>query len=185
MNLAGICEKQRDKLLPKWVDAFFSSYALDSVGLLRTQSDPFTNPVGEITRRSLAVLYSAVVGSDVEQKTVSSALEELVRVRAVQDMPPTSAVGALFLLKPILREYLLPQIQKATTPGLAELLQEYLDMESRLDSLALLAFDLYSANRETVFNIKVEEIKRGQSQITRWATLRQKPAYGAGIAEGE
>lgn len=59
-------------------------------------------------------------------------------------------------------------------------LNEYLAVESRVDSLGLMALDLYAGDREKVFNLRVEEIKRSQSQVVRWATLRQGAADGAG-----
>lgn len=183
MRMTELCNSQREKLLPKWVEGFFASYPLDSAGFLRTGFDPFTNPVGRITRTSLAVLYDAAAGNDVEPSSVRHALARLMEVRAIQNMPPSRAVGALYLLKSLWREYVLPlyPVQgasdadggKAAEQELPAAMREYLEAESRVDSLAMLAFDLYSRNREKVFTARVEEVKRSQSQVLRWAQKRQ------------
>ena len=56
----------------------------------------------------------------------------------------------------------------------SKLLNEYLAMESRLDTLGLMALDMYSEARERVFRIRVEEVKRSQSAVIRLAKLRRE-----------
>ena len=185
MSITELCNEQRATLLPRWTELFFAAYPLSSPGFLRTQTDPFANPVGRIVRDSLPVLYDAVAGNDADPDAVGRALADLMRLRAVQDMPPAKAIGPVFLLKTLLREVVLPQVLSMSSgdagdSGTAAHLDEYLAAESRVDSLGLMALDLYAGDREKVFNLRVEEIKRSQSQIVRWATLRQDAADGIG-----
>ena len=162
MTITELCEKHREDLLPKWVERFFATYPLDSVGFLRSSGDPFSNPVGRITHEATALLYDSIAGKDANPERVKAALGELVRVRAVQDFNPSRALGPLYLLKSLIREKALAQ----------NLCRELLELESRVDALALLAFDLYAEDREKVFTIRVEEVKRGQSQLVRWAKAK-------------
>ena len=60
-----------------------------------------------------------------------------------------------------------------------QVLNEYLAMESRIDTLGLMALDMYSEARERVFRIRVEEVKRSQSQVIRLAKLRREQAESA------
>lgn len=180
MNITELCNERRVTLLPRWTELFFAAYPLDGPGFLRTQTDPFANPVGRIVRESLPVLYDAVAGNEADPDAVRAALADLVRLRAVQDMPPAKAVGPVFLLKTLLREAVLPEFLRQDGGNAAARLNEYLAVESRVDSLGLMALDLYAGDREKVFNLRVEEIKRSQSQVVRWATLRQDAADGAG-----
>lgn len=186
MNITELCNKQRDMLLPRWVELFFAGYPLDGSGFLRTQHDPFANPVGRITREALTVLYDAVAGNDTEPEAVRAAVDELMRLRAVQDMPPSKAVGPLLLVKTLLRQAVMPEWLKAEegrggdADAVTGRLDAYLAVESRVDSLGLLALDFYAGAREKVFNLRVEEIKRSQSQVVRWAKLRSDAADGAG-----
>lgn len=96
MNITELCNERRATLLPRWTELFFAAYPLDGPGFLRTQTDPFANPVGRIVRESLPVLYDAAAGNDVEPDAVHAALADLMRLRAVQDMPPAKAVGPVF-----------------------------------------------------------------------------------------
>jgi len=181
MDIREICRSKRDTLIERWVQGFFSDYSLDSKGFLRTRRDRFANPVGETTRLSAAVLFDAVVGEDVDSEVVKRSLHDLLWIRAVQDMPPSRAVGALCLLKNLLRSEVLPQCQNAG----AGTFEEYLVMESRVDTLLLLALDQYAEARERVFRIRVEEIKQSQSQLIRLAKLRGEQISSAPATENE
>ena len=178
MDIAELCSNRREALVDRWVNRFFASYPLDSKGFMRTSRDRFANPVGETTRHSSSVLFDAVIGMDAEPDTVKQALHDLIWIRAVQDMPPAKAVGALYLLKDILRSDLLPECLKPELAG-QDMLNAYLDMESRIDTLGLMALDMYSEARERVFRIRVEEVKRSQSQVIRLAKLRREQAESA------
>ena len=178
MNITELCAGQREALTDRWVNCFFASYPLDSSGFMRTRRDRFANPVGETTRIAASILFEAVIGMDAAPEAVKQALHDLIWVRAVQDMPPSKAVGALYLLKDLLRKEVLPECLKPENSG-AKLLDEYLAMESRIDTLGLMALDMYSEARERVFRIRVEEVKRSQSQVIRLAKLRREPEESA------
>jgi hypothetical protein len=55
------------------------------------------------------------------------------------------------------------------------LLDEYLEAESRLDTAALLACDMYVASRERIFEERIGEIKRQHAQLVRWAQKKEEP----------
>ena len=173
MDIIELCSSQRDVLVERWVNRFFASYPLDSKGFMRTNRDRFASPVGETTRIAADVLYDAVIGKEADAETVKNALHDLVWVRAVQDMQPSKAVGALYLLKEILRSEIMPECLKSENSG-EKVLNEYLAMESRVDTLGLMALDMYSEARERVFRIRVEEVKRSQSAVIRLAKLRRE-----------
>ena len=84
------------------------------------------------------------------------ALEGLVRIRAVQDFSPAEAVAFVFLLKRAAREVLEDVSEQAQSVP-ARVLS---DLEARIDSLALLAFETYTRCREEIFEIRVREAQR-------------------------
>ena len=55
-----------------------------------------------------------------------------------------------------------------------KILNEDLAMESRVDTLGLMALDMYSDARERVFRIRVEEVKQSQAAVIRLAKLRRE-----------
>ena len=57
---------------------------------------------------------------------------------------------------------------------LQELMNDFFMVESRIDSLLLLSLDMYAADREKVYQLRVEEVHRSQSQVVRWAKLREE-----------
>lgn len=163
MSAEDFVTARREQAIRKWSDAVFAMYPFETTGFIRTQQDRFANPVGHATVTAAGEIYDVVCGQDVDMDSVNGALAELIRIRAVQDMRPEQAVGALFLLKPVLRELLLVDMLASGK------LDAYLDMESRLDSLVLMAFGMYVTDREQVYAERVSEQRRGGSQLARWA----------------
>jgi len=171
---AELCRTEREYILAKWSAAVFSSYPLDMTGFARTQEDPFRNPGGHAIRVALEDMYTAVSGGISSEQILRNSLEMFVKLRAVQDFTPVRALGVVYLLKPLLRERVLPACLRNG------LLEEYLEAESRLDAAALIACDIYATSRERVLEERIGEIKRSHAQIVRWA--RKKG--GAGEEQG-
>jgi hypothetical protein len=118
-------------------------------GLPGGDADPFHNPIGHTLRAGLPVLLDAVmfgVGLD----EAAPWLERLVRIGAVQATAPRQGLSFLFQLKPILRQ----QLARESTP------EEIQAMEDRIDSLALLAFDLFTQCREEAHRLQADEARR-------------------------
>ncbi|MBO4334584.1 MAG: RsbRD N-terminal domain-containing protein [Desulfovibrio sp.] len=161
MQTAKLLANLKDSLTEQWTQAVFASYPEKSLPFLKNQSDPFANPVASMIREAAVTLLDALAGQDVDVEKVKTALDRFVKIRAVQEFTPSQAVGVIYLLKPLLRQELLPQMQKQ--------LDSYLEVESRLDSLALLAFDMYMTDKERVAEIRVTEIRNQYAQLKRWA----------------
>ena len=163
MSTEDIISARRDMAIQKWTEAVFATYPFETTGFIRTQRDQFANPVGYAPRVAAEAIYDAVTGKDVDMENVHAAVAGLIRVRAVQDLKPEQAIGVLYLYKPVLRELLLTDMLAAGD------FQAFLDMGDRLDSLCLLAFNLYLADREQVYAERVAQQRREGSQIRRWA----------------
>lgn len=167
--------ERREEALALWTEAIFALYPFETTGFLRSKKDRFANPVGHATEVAASVLYNAATGLELETEEdgsnntdVAQALDELIHIRAIQDLPPAKAVGVLFLLKPILRQLFLTE---ALSRGRLTVL---LDVESRIDTLALLAFNQYMAAKETVFATRVGELRRRTVQLERWVAAGGK-----------
>jgi len=156
-----IFETGKTELVRKWTDLIFATYPFETTGFLRTQANRFANPVGHATVRAAELLYDAVIGHDVDQAQLDDALGELTRIRAVQDFKPSAAIGVLYLLKPILREAVKNAKEYVSHDTLAS-------MEDRIDSLALMAFDMYAQDKDTMYRGRVAEIRRRYTTIERW-----------------
>ena len=154
MSTEDIISARRDAAIQKWTEAVFAMYPFETTGFIRTQRDQFANPVGHATRAAGEQIYDAVTGRDVDMEKVHASVAALIRIRAVQDLKPEQAVGVLYLYKSVLRELLRADM---------------LAMGDRLDTLCLMAFNLYLADREQVYAERVAQQRREASQIRRWA----------------
>lgn len=163
MDNLDIPRKHKKKVADLWVEAVFATYPLETIGFLRTKNDPFTNPVAHMTRQAAGALYDAITGEDIDPAETKAAVDRFIKLRAVQKFSPGQSMAVFYLLKPVLRQALLPEMVAA------EQLDAYLEIESRLDTLALLAFDIYMAARETLAEARIKEIRNQHAQLKRWA----------------
>lgn len=161
--LYAVLWPHKEAMTKRWVDTVHGTYPFETVGFLRTRKDRFANPVGYRTEEAAKALMDVIFADNPDQETIAHAVEEIVRVRAIQDFPPEHAVGIFFAMKSILRDTVMQSGQAA------HLLSALLAVESRIDATVLLAFGAYARNRETLHLLKVQEFKRQQSQILRLA----------------
>jgi hypothetical protein len=151
--LRDILQPHRSEALDRWRGYVLGSYPEEAARFFRKEKDQFKNPVGQsIHRATEAILDGALLERDAEG--VPEALEALVRIRAVQDFSPSEAVAFVFLLKRAVREVL--EGASAERPP-ASLLSE---LESRVDALALTAFEIYTRCREELFEIRLRASQR-------------------------
>jgi hypothetical protein len=129
-------------ILERWIAETIRTYPSATVPFLSSQNDPFRNPVGHTLRQSLAILFEQLQG-DMDADRIASALDAVVRIRAVQDLIASQAVAFVFLLKPILRELASEHDQML--------------LANRVDQLALMAFDKYMQCREQLVEIRLSE----------------------------
>jgi hypothetical protein len=92
-------------------------------------------------------------------------LDPIIRIRAVQDFSPGQALRFVFLLKDVIRKNFGMEI------GEFNLHTELQRLESQIDDLALLAFDVYMKCRERLYEIRSREAKNHVSGLLKKAGL--------------
>ena len=154
-TLPEILAARKNIIVDKWAEAILSTYPHESLKFLSSQKDRFANPIGHAVRSSSEKLFDELVhGNDVEK--IRASLDDFLRMRAVQDFAPSEAVGFVFMLKRVLREI---TAQEMTGKVQASFQDELLNFESRIDSMALVAIDLYMEAREKLSRIRIDEVK--------------------------
>jgi RsbT co-antagonist protein rsbRD N-terminal domain len=165
MKLEELLKQKASHIRKRWLNLIIETYPADSQRFLREQKDRFANPVGTTLSREVETLYHELLhGMDSEK--VNSSLEEIVRIRAVQDFSPARAMTFIFLLKKVLREELAQEIKES--PAACE---ELLALESRVDEMVLRGFDLYTNCRERIYEIRAKEAKNQVSRLLQRAGL--------------
>ncbi len=162
-TLLGILGPHKEAMIARWMEIVRGTYPFDTIGFLRTRKDRFANPVGYRTEEAAKALMEVVFTEFPDEEALSAAVDEIIRVRAVQDFSPETAVGVIFAIKDIVRDVL------SRSGDMALTLPALLALESRIDAVALMAFGAYARCRETLHNLRVEEFKRQHSQILRLA----------------
>jgi hypothetical protein len=152
-------------ILKRWREAIVGSYAPEAGRLLRDVKDRFANPVGYAIERRTEELFDEVAGA-MDEGRLDEALDELLRIRSVQEFTPSQAVGFIFELKRAIREAL----GEGAPAGVDS------EVEKRIDRLALMAFDVYSRCREEIHDVRLREVKRSSEFALRAAGA--KPARG-------
>jgi hypothetical protein len=160
--------RKKEAILDTWFQSVATSYPAETSRFLGTQKNPFANPLGHTLRQGLKGLLECLL----EESDLTEAvphLDDIVRIRAVQEFSPSKAVSFIFSLKTILRE-------TGGEAGKRSLPEHVAEVEARIDDMALAAFDIYISCRETLFNIKVKEIKE---QAAMEAGIRLRKAAGS------
>jgi hypothetical protein len=152
MSFRDILQRKRSAILERWFGLILDSYPPDASEFLKKQNDPFANPVGNTISRGIKELFDELVDG-ANSDTIVPILDQIVRIRAVQDFSPSQAVGFVFELKKSIRREMAKELRtEADESDLQEL-------ERRIDMMALLAFDIYMLCREKVYDIKANEAK--------------------------
>lgn len=160
MALEHFLAGNRAAILERWNHLIVETYPPNTSRFLRRERDRFINPVGYTISREIGVLFEELVGGmDVER--ISSSLENILKIRSVQDFSPSEGVGFILLLKKTIREKLGGEISDV------RIFEEWSTLESKIDTMALLAFDIYMKCREKIFEIKVNEVKGETQRILR------------------
>ncbi len=158
MRLEKPIRKHKKQILEKWFEALSGTYPKDTARYIASNPDTFTNPVGGTARRSMENLLDALL-RDAPPEELTTLLDPLIRIRAVQTMfTPSQATAFILDLKSILRTSLAKEIKST------EDRRELQAMEERIDRLLLIAFDIFVRCREKIYHLKATE---EQSKIYR------------------
>lgn len=154
MQLSHTLTEEKGEILDHWIDAVLSSYPADASGIFKREKDRFANPIGYNTKQALTSLYDALfAGAEPDFDKVLPALDEFVKIRAVQTFAPSEAVAFVFQLK----ETVGAECRKKGAPEIS--LSEWHAFEALLDRVAAMVFDLYMACRERLYQTRIQEIK--------------------------
>ncbi|MDI6687077.1 MAG: RsbRD N-terminal domain-containing protein [Desulfobacterales bacterium] len=151
MRLNDLLEQKKAAIVKQWFNMVVNTYSLDTSQFLKNQKDPFANPVGNTISQGLEPLFNELT-KQMDQNTIISFLEPILKIRAVQVMfSPSQAVSFIFSLKETIRKNLEKEICDN------KVLNELMLFESKIDEMALMAFDIFMKCREKIYEIKATD----------------------------
>ncbi len=159
-----ILSAKRPDVLNEWFKLVIETYPDETARFLKSQKDPFANPVGRAVRNGVGDLFDELVRG-LDPVAAGACLDPMIRIRAIQNFTPSEAVGFVFMLKKVLRGLLGKEIGDQNLTGELEA------FESRIDKLALIAFDVYMKCREKIYEIKANEFRNRHYSAFRRAGL--------------
>ena len=158
---------EQQAVLDAWFDLILGTYSENTAVLWKKRDDPFANPVRHRFEAGMRGIVVGLAGcGDCPQAEVfAPMLDEIVRVRAVQDFTPSQATAFIYLLKKAVRETLWEKVVEH------DLFVELLALESAIDVLALLAFDIYCQCRAKIVELRITQIKKQYDRLLKRANL--------------
>jgi len=164
MTFNTVLAERKAELSEGWAELVLRTYPKETQKVWTRQKDRFQNPVGAAILEATGELFDLLIDWK-DAGEIAASLDKLIRIRAVQDFTPSQAIGFVFLLKKLIRDEFFKDMERDGT--LADLLR----FEARIDNLAMMSFDIYTKSREEVFRLRVEEVKRSQSNLLRRAGM--------------
>jgi hypothetical protein len=172
--LRKLLSMRKAAILRRWRADIFAGYPPETSMFLQRESDRFSNPVGHAVNHGTEAIFQGILDES-SAGDLSHAMDEIIRIRAVQDFTPSQAVVFIFHLKKAVREELGDEIQIHGIEG------ELVELESRIDKIALLGFDIYTACRKKIDEIRAEQ-KQGQG-LHRSGRRKSEPRNGRNESE--
>lgn len=152
MKLNDIISKSRASIIDRWFDLILDTYPKDSRDLLKKQKDQLANPVGHIILKGIENIFDGIL-KDYDSDKFFPLLDGIIRIRAVQEFAPSTAISFIFLLKQAVREKLTVEDTDY------KIFEELLAFESKIDGLAVISFDIYMKCREKIYELKTNETR--------------------------
>lgn len=157
MRLQELLHKNRDQLLAQWEDILLGEYQPDTIRIFKKQKNQFANPTGYKTRVGLAELYDVLLDeSDDEVQTPD--LRQLLKLRAVQPVSASEAVGFIFVIKELVQ-------RRCEKEGMDTLYKEFLAFSARVDAAALAIFDIFMQSRDLLHKARLDEVQSNRGLV--------------------
>ena len=156
--LEKLLRDRKDAVLERWLGLILASYPADTAAFLQREEDRFLNPVGHTISTEIENIFDELL-EGASSDRLSTSLDNIIKIRAVQEFSPSQAVGFVFLLKRSVRD----ELEAGGREGCSD--AELLELEHRIDGVALRAFDKYMERREKIHELRLNEVKARSERL--------------------
>ena len=158
MRLKKFLTDHKKEITERWFEIIIQTYPAESFKFFSESTKKFSNPVGYTIHEEISSIYEDMVNLSCTEHTEKS-LENIIKIRAVQEFTPTEAVSFIFRVKGIVRESAAELIPNSIS------IKEINNLDDFCDELACKAFDLYMSAREKLYEIKANEVRKRTQKI--------------------
>lgn len=170
-GLSELLVQKKDAIARRWLDRIVASYPEGHRRFLADEKDGIRNPVGAALKKATLGIVEGLLAGE-EAGRLAPLLDEVIRIRAVQDFAASEVVAFVFALKEALWE------ETGVACATVERMRELAQIEARVDRLALAAFDAYTRARERLSEVRVSDIKRRVYLLERMHPVMDPDASG-------
>lgn len=157
MELTEALADKKKEILSLWIERTLDSYA--APGFFKSSKDLFANPVGVNIANGLTALLELLL-TQAEQAAFVKPLDQVVRIRAVQEFKPSQAMAPFLELKWVIKQVFSGHKETQT------LLGQLGTLDCAIDRMTLDAFDIFVECKEQLYRNRIREIKTGSSILT-------------------
>ena len=162
MTLATLLIEKKTVILKRWFDSILETYPSDTRKFFKKKKDQFANPVGYTLSKETENLFDELLNeADLISERVDPVLDRIIRIRAIQDLCPSEAISFIYPLKKSVREVLREEGYDIESSD------EFFDLESKIDKLVLMSFDIYMKCREKMYEISANHSRNQVSSLLR------------------
>jgi hypothetical protein len=145
---------KKEVIVRNWIQSIIDTYPAETSGFLGEQKNQFSNPVGYIISQTAENIFESIIHGK-QNLEIKILLNDIIKVRAVQNFSPSMAAGFIFSLRDIILDALEIEIRNENQ------FKEFWEIEIEIEKVALIAFDLFMEAREKIFDLRIKEIKNG------------------------
>ncbi|MDI6735028.1 MAG: RsbRD N-terminal domain-containing protein [bacterium] len=147
MTLNDILAKNRESIINRWFDLIVDSYPQNTADFIKSEKNRFANPVGWTIKKGIEDIFEGIIQNKSDAQFFPI-LDDIIKIRAVQEFTPSEAISFIFLLKQAMCE----KIAIENT--------ELFAIESKIDTLASISLDIFMECREKIKQLKTNEGKK-------------------------
>lgn len=170
MKINAILLRRKSAILQRWFDLILDTYPKDTSDFFKGRERRVADTLGQIIFDGIEGVFDQLVNRRDPEK-IKTCLDNIVRVRAIQEFDPSQAIGFIFLLKKVIREELISEVREG------QLFEELMQMESHIDELLGASFDIYMKCREKIYELRANELRNWTYRIVKRSNMvREVPA---------
>jgi predicted ABC-class ATPase len=149
MSWIEAIDRNKQKIINQWFQIVVETYPDETAKFLKSQKNPFLNPVGAAIREGLEGILSWIISGG-QSGELTPFLDRIIRIRAIQEFKPSDALKFIADLRWIVRD---------VCSGEKEFTSIVDNINAFVDRLLMESFDVFAKCREDLYEVRLREVK--------------------------